>query len=194
MQLDSAKNTILVVDDFLEVREILFELLKSAGYNVLLAENGDKAFECLDGLEIKSLPELILLDIIMPGPDGYEVCGQLKEHSHYRDIPVIFFTGLTDEKEIVRGFKAGGVDYITKPFFMEELLARVNTHIELYQARNEIRMLRGILPICPACKKVHNDKGYWESVELYLESHSSTIFSHSFCPDCKKSYYNHYVY
>jgi len=84
-------------------------------------------------------PDLILLDIVMPGLDGFEACRRLKADADTRDVPVIFMTGLSDAKQIVSGFAVGGVDYITKPFQVEEVLARINTHIALRRANSELK-------------------------------------------------------
>ena len=81
------------------------------------------------------------------------------------------------------------MDYVTKPFNAAELLARVKTHLELKKAREEIRTLRGILPICAHCKKVRNDSGFWEQVEVYVRNHSEAEFTHGLCPDCEKKLY-----
>lgn len=86
----------------------------------------------------KKLPDLILLDIVMPRVDGYEMCQKIKSHKEYRDIPIIFLTGKVQVKDKVKGFEVGGVDYVTKPFNEQELLARIKTHVELVTARKQI--------------------------------------------------------
>ncbi|MCP4692022.1 MAG: response regulator transcription factor, partial [Desulfobacterales bacterium] len=98
------------------------------------------------------------------------------------DIPVIFITAKTETDDIVKGFDAGGVDYITKPFNSAELLARVRTHIE-------VEALRGLLPICANCKKIRDDEGYWKQIEAYIERHAQVTFSHGICPGCMKKLY-----
>jgi len=120
---------------------------------------------------------LILLDIMMPDMDGYEVCKRLKEDFSAKHIPIIFVTAKTDPEAIIKGFDMGGVDYVTKPFNSAELLARIKTHIEL-------RTLRGLLPMCSKCKKIRDDKGFWERVDSYIEEHTQVTFSHGICPDC----------
>jgi PAS domain S-box-containing protein len=120
-------NKILIVDDNASNLKLLMELLSEKGYTVYPAINGELAMEF-----IKSrLPDLILLDIKMPGLDGYEVCRRLKADDSTRQIPIIFLSALEDERDKVKGFQAGGVDYITKPFQSEELLARVGVHLRL---------------------------------------------------------------
>jgi DNA-binding response OmpR family regulator len=121
------KINILVVDDNHENLKVVSSFLKEKKYNIALATDGENAFKVLAENKI----DLILLDIMMPGMDGFEVCKILKEKAETKEIPVIFLTARTDTDDIVKGFQIGGVDYITKPFKKEELYARVNNHIQL---------------------------------------------------------------
>jgi len=129
-----AKGTILVVDDNPSNLNLLSTLLRENGYEVRPAINSSLA---LQSIQI-SLPDLILLDIRMPEMDGYELCGYLKSDKRTRDIPVIFISALGEVIDKVRAFAAGGVDYITKPFQFEEVLARVGTHIALRAAQQSL--------------------------------------------------------
>ena len=124
---DSRDSTILVVDDTPANVSLLLDTLGDEGYNVLVAEDGESALEQVD----YSNPDLILLDIMMPGMDGIETCRALKENPETRDIPVIFMTALSEVEDKMQGFQLGGVDYIVKPFQQEEVLARVATHLTL---------------------------------------------------------------
>lgn len=125
--MSTKKENILVVDDMLENRQLLREILEEAGYNVRPASSGALALRSANA----NPPGLVLLDIRMPGMDGYEVCRKLKEDEALRDIPVIFLSALSDTKGKIRAFAVGGVDYIIKPFSPEEVLARVKTHLHL---------------------------------------------------------------
>ncbi len=176
---------VLIVDDNPLNLQVLGNTLRKNGYKLAAAKSGPEALDFLQ----KKLPDLILLDIMMPEMDGYEVCKKLKEDENTKKIPVIFLTARTDTDSIVRGFEAGGVDYVVKPFNPAELLARVKTQIKLKQAFDEIRILKGFIPICANCKKIRDDKGYWESVEEYIGKHSDAVFSHSICPECTKKLY-----
>ncbi len=178
-----AKETILVVDDSKENIDTLTELLFQ--FDVVAETDGGKALEKL----FRKPVDLILLDITMPGMDGFQVCKRIKGTSGLKHIPVIFLTGRTATADIVHGFEVGGVDYITKPFKSPELLARIKTHIELKKAREEIKSLRGIIPICASCKKIRDDKGYWNQLESYIRKHSDADFTHSLCPDCMRKLY-----
>jgi len=194
----SHKN-ILIVDDTPENLTVLRQILHEQGYRVRPALSGEIALKTIQA----DRPDLILLDIVMPGMDGYEVCAELKADKTTRDIPVIFISALKEIEDKMRAFSKGGVDYISKPFQAEEILARVKTHLTLYslvnrleekniklqKALNEVNQLRGLLPICASCKKIRDDKGYWNILETYIEKHSEASFSHGMCPDCAKELY-----
>jgi diguanylate cyclase (GGDEF)-like protein len=132
--LDPQTVNILIVDDVEDNLEILGDVLTFNGYNVHTARSGELALKRAQEI----LPDLILLDVLMPGIDGFEVCTRLKADENTRDIPVIFVSAMTDTDSKVTGFKVGGVDYINKPFQRAEILARVNTHISLLRLRQSL--------------------------------------------------------
>jgi len=121
------ENVILIVDDNPNNLKLLFDFLKESGFKVLVAKDGESAIEKLQEVS----PNIILLDVMMPGIDGYETCYRLKASVATKDIPVIFMTALTDRVDKVKGLSMGAVDYITKPFQQEEVLARVQLHLRL---------------------------------------------------------------
>lgn len=125
---------ILIVDDIPRNLEVLGNILNSEGYETAMATNGKEALATIR----KTKPDLILLDIMMPEMDGYEVCRQIKSHPDYKDIAIIFLTGKSDSDEIVKGFSMGASDYITKPFQKSELMARVKTQLEIKAYRDTI--------------------------------------------------------
>ena len=129
------RATVLIVDDEVLNRDLLEQELQDAGYRTVSASNGAEAL----GLAARSRPDLVLLDALMDGLDGFATCGELKAADATRAIPVIFLTSLSDTEIKLRAFRAGAVDYVTKPFQTEELLARVGTHISL---RREIEAHR----------------------------------------------------
>jgi len=133
----SHKGSILAVDDTPASLKLLTDLLKEDGYEVRAAINGELA------LHAASLnpPELVLLDIRMPEMDGYEVCRRLKAQPSTRDVPVIFVSAATESDEKVQGFSVGAIDYVTKPYQRNELLARVHTHLELNRLRHHLEDL-----------------------------------------------------
>lgn len=206
-------GNILIVDDTLENLQLLTDLLTQQGYKVRPAPSGQLA---LSGARAIT-PDLILLDINMPQMDGYEVCSRLKEIESTQNVPVIFISALGETMDKVKAFKTGGVDYITKPFQIEEVLARIKTHltisnlqkqlkkanqdlqqkieeesrlnIKLQKALDEIKVLGGLLPICSFCKKIRDDEGYWHQLETYISEHSDAVFSHGVCKECCQKHY-----
>jgi len=155
------KPKILIVDDAAENIRILMENLKE-DYAIVPATDGDKAIKMLQAY---SLPDLILLDIVMPGADGYEICRRLKSDEITKDIPIIFITAKDREEDEVMGLTLGAVDYITKPFCMPIVKARVNTHVELKKHRDKLKQLSdldGLTGICNRRRFDENMKLQWE--------------------------------
>lgn len=172
------KTLILAVDDKPHNLQILGKLLAENGYEVGMAQSGEQALNFVK----KSKPDLVLLDIMMPGMDGYEVCRRMKSDVSLKFIPIIFLTAKCDAEEVVKGFEIGGNDYVTKPFNSPELLARIKTQVEL-------KILKGLLPMCAKCKKIRDDEGFWKQVDQYIEEHSEITFTHGICPDCLTELY-----
>lgn len=125
MTFPQRKDLILVVDDSPDSLSMVHHALDQAGMNALLALEGKQAID----IAIKMMPDLILLDALMPGLDGFETCRQLKRQPALSTIPVIFMTGLSDAEDVVHGLEAGGVDYVTKPIRTDELVARIRVHL-----------------------------------------------------------------
>ncbi len=202
----NAPFSILIVDDEYNNLQILGNVLREYGYLIEFATNGKDALEWIRRQSF----DLVLLDVMMPQMDGFEVCQRLKNDPATSNTPVIFLTVKDDIESVAKGFKIGSVDYITKPFHSIELLARVKTHLALgrfgrvlesknkelesknqalRQALEELNTLRGIIPICANCHKIRDDQGCWEQMEAYIQNHSDAKFSHSICPDCVKTLY-----
>jgi len=206
---------ILIVDDTPANLRLLAGILGEQDYKVRLTPNGKLALKSAQAIP----PDLILLDIKMPGMNGYEVCEALKGDPRTRDIPIIFISALDQTEDKVKAFTFGGVDYVTKPFQVEEVLARVETHLALRQLhrqlqaangelvrrleeleiRNEelqtalstIKTLSGLVPICAWCgQNIQDDNGQWVKVEVYLQARSEVEFTHGICPDCKQKSMN----
>lgn len=134
---DTHKNSILIVDDIPANIKVLGESLK-ADYRIRLATDGEKALKMATSA---TPPDIILLDIVMPRMDGYEVCRRLKEDPTSRNIPVIFITAMTEEEDETKGLAYGAVDYITKPFSLPIVRARIKTHLELKRHRDTLEAL-----------------------------------------------------
>ena len=131
----SLQPAVLMVDDTPANLGVLFELLSESGFRVLVAEDGEGALARAEYAQ----PDLVLLDVMMPGMDGFEVCAKLKQRASTAQIPVIFMTALTDTVDKVKGFELGAVDYITKPFQDAEVLARIRTHVTLQQLKAQLQ-------------------------------------------------------
>ena len=126
MQPIADRDIVLIVDDVPDNLAVFSDALDGAGYMVLVAEDGQSALERLQWIT----PDIILLDAVMPGIDGFETCRRLKCSDETRHVPVVFMTGLTETEHVVRGFMAGGIDYVTKPIRPEEVLARIAAHLQ----------------------------------------------------------------
>lgn len=128
------KKVVLIVDDRLENLDLLISFLEKCDFNIIVAQNGEEALKRLDYIS----SDIILLDIMMPGIDGFETCRRLKENDKYKDIPVIFMSALDDTVDKVKGLELGAVDYISKPFMHEEVLARINNHLQIQDLRKKL--------------------------------------------------------
>ncbi len=128
------QQTILIVEDSPVNQELLGRILTKIHYEVLLAGSSAEAFELLESV----LPDLIVLDIMLPGMDGYEICRHLKKDVRTKDVPVIFISSLDTTEDKVGAFEAGGVDYITKPFHPGEVLARIHTHLQICHLQHKL--------------------------------------------------------
>jgi DNA-binding response OmpR family regulator len=170
-------GTILVVDDTPANLELLVDTLTAAGYQVFSAESGESALAAVAARP----PELILLDTCMPSLDGFEVCRRLKARAESCDIPVVFISAFGESAERVEGLKLGAVDFITKPFQRQELLARIQPHLELRRLRvrleqqaDGLRQANAQLQTELAERKRAADELHWTTAFLEAKANSST--------------------
>lgn len=131
---DHVKGEVLVVDDMPAIRRALSDLLRQEGYEVRTAESGSGALAALE----EGAPDLILMDVDMPEMDGYSACRQLKSDDRFADVPVIFVSANMDATDKINAFESGGADYVTKPFHVEELMARVGSHLRNHKLQQEL--------------------------------------------------------
>ena len=205
--------SILIVDDSPDQQALLRSILGKAGHADVLSADSAKTAGRLLNLEGDSATQkfdLILMDVLMPEQDGVETCRQIKRCTHLEDIPIIMVTAKSDLGNLQEAFAAGAMDFISKPVNSIELLARVSSALllkqemdrrknrelelrrsneELQQALKEVKVLRGLIPICASCKKIRNDGGFWQLLEEYLAEHSEAEFSHGLCQPCIKKLY-----
>jgi CheY-like chemotaxis protein len=193
---------ILVTDDAPDVLLLTRTLLEDEGYEVFEATTGQ---ECLESAR-KHRPDIVLLDVMLPDVTGTEVCRQIKSDPALGQTFVILVSGV----RISSDFQADGLDvgadgYIIKPVTNRELVARVQSMVrikraedalrqkekeqerlilELQEALQEIKTLKGFIPICSSCKKIRDDAGYWDQLEAYISKHTDAVFTHSICPQC----------
>jgi phosphoserine phosphatase RsbU/P len=205
--------SILIVDDSPDQQALLRSILGKAGHEAVVSADSAKSASVVLNLEGDAPTQkidLILMDVLMPEQDGVETCRQIKRCAHLQDIPIIMVTAKTDLCNLKEAFAAGAMDYISKPVNSVELLARVSSALtlksemdrrknrelelrrsneELQQALKEVKVLRGLIPICASCKKIRNDGGFWQQLEEYLGEHSEAEFSHGLCQPCIKKLY-----
>ncbi len=189
---------ILVAEDDVISRKLVTSSLQKWGYTVTAVEDGGKAWAQVQS----DLPHLAIIDWMMPEMDGIELCRKIRKLKCDYYTYIIILTSLSELENIVSGLDAGADDYMTKPFNLKELRARINVglrvinleanlnhHVrKLQEALNKVEILQGLLPICCYCKKVRDDKNYWQQVETYISNHSELQFSHGVCPECFEKY------
>jgi DNA-binding response OmpR family regulator len=186
---------VLIAEDDELSRTLLATVLGKLGFEVVTANNGVEAIKVLAQ---PGAPSLVLLDLMMPEMDGIEVCKWIRQSANPAEAYVIFLTARSGKDDIVSGLAAGANDYLTKPFDISELQARINVGAkvielqnrlsgrvaELEQALDKVKRLQGLLPICSHCKRIRDDDNYWQAVDFYITQHTEAVFSHSICPDC----------
>jgi serine phosphatase RsbU (regulator of sigma subunit) len=138
---NNENEALLLVDDNPTNLQVLYQTLETTGCKLLVAKNGETALSIAQ----KAAPDLILLDIMMPGIDGFEVCRRLKVNPDTANIPVIFLSALTETKDKVQGLQLGAVDYVSKPFQPDEVIARVNTHLTIHRLKREVEQKKDAL-------------------------------------------------
>ena len=201
---DRSINVLLVEDnpgDARLVKEMLAEV-KGSPFSLARAERLDEGMERLDAEKI----DVILLDLSLPDSCGFETFNRMMAAAP--DIPIVVMSGLDDETMAVRAVREGAQDYLMKGQADANLLARAIRYAiernelegerkrlidELQKALAKIRTLQGLLPICASCKRIRDDKGYWNQIELYISEHSEAEFTHGICPECLERLYPEYV-
>ena len=188
---------ILIAEDNPQVRHMLERTVAKWGYEAIIAKDGNEAWQVL---QQENSPQLAILDWMMPGIDGITICRKVRETDDIPPVYLLILTAKGDKEDIVSGLRAGADDYVTKPFSLEELEARLRVGVRMIQLQSTLReqikelkdslahvkQLQGLLPICSYCKKICDDKKYWNEIELYIAEHSDAEFSHVVCPECNE--------
>ena len=187
---------VLIAEDDAVSRRLLEATLVKWGYEVVVTTDGLQALEVLSQPEA---PSLAILDWMMPGLDGAQVCLKARAVAGERLLYMILLTAKGRKEDIVEGLTAGADDYVIKPFDRAELKARINAGERILRLQAElaarvkelelalanVKLLQGLLPICCYCKKIRDDKNYWQQVDTYVGDHSEAQFTHGICPDCR---------
>ena len=190
-----APKRILLAEDEEHSRRVLSYYLKSWGFEVVAAGAPPRAPPVLDP---DAPPPLALVDWMMPGMDGIQVCQHVRSRPEKPYTYIILLTAKSDKDEVATGLEAGADDYVTKPCDLTELRARLRVGermvtlertmahqvITLRDALDQVRQLKDLLPICAWCKRVRGDEDYWQSIEEYLHEQAGTDFTHGICPHC----------
>jgi sigma-B regulation protein RsbU (phosphoserine phosphatase) len=191
----SDSNRILIAEDYYVSRHLMERQLLNWGFQVVTVDDGEAAVRILGSEEA---PPLALIDWMMPKMDGLEVCRGVRANPGHPYIYLILLTAKSTKEDIAEGLEAGADDYVTKPFDLDELKARLRvgqrvvqlqrhlaSHVhELEQALVEVKQLKDLLPICMYCKNIRDDQDYWHQIEDYIHGETGTDFSHSICPAC----------
>jgi len=191
---------ILIAEDDLTSRKVLIAVLEKLGHEVVETVNGEEAWQVMERADA---PRMMIIDWMMPVMDGLELIKRIRSIEVSQPPYIIMLTTKGEKSDIITGLDAGADDYLSKPFNAGELRARVDVGgrmldirerlalqvKELLKANEHIRILQGIIPICSFCKKIRDDRGYWNQVEQYISLHSDLRFSHSICPECVTKHY-----
>jgi phosphoserine phosphatase RsbU/P len=186
---------VLIADDDIVLRHALTVRLQQWGYEPVVCVDGGEARAVLLG---SSPPPLAILDWNMPCIDGLRICSELRDDPRTASIYVIMLTGKNTTEDVLAGLDGGVDEYLVKPFDWRELRARVANGAriarlqqvlaarvdELQEALSSVRRLTGLLPMCSYCKRVRDDKDYWQRLEAYLSMHSDAQVTHGICPEC----------
>ena len=170
----------LIVEDDRELRETLSFLLRFEGYDVVEAANGIEAWHEFE----RSRFTLVLSDWMMPQLDGLELCRRIRATERPYYPYVILLTALKGKDHFLQAMRAGIDDFISKPFDVDELRAKLHVAERIVTLQDRVQRLEGILPTCMYCKKIRDENQIWVSIEQYITKRSDAEFSHGICPDC----------
>lgn len=189
------RSKILIADDEPVTRAAVKKVVTRRGWEVVVCDNGHDAAAQFD---LENPPDVAVLDWMMPGLDGSELCMRLRKKKVRAYL--IMLTGRTRPEDLVQALAAGADDYVRKPFDWSELIARIKVGVRVSLLQRQLdekvsqleaslanaKQLGGLLPICSYCKRIRDDRDYWNGLEHYISSHSDAKFTHGVCPSCMR--------
>jgi len=189
------RSKILIADDEPVTRAAVKKVVTRRGWEVVVCDNGHDAAAQFD---LENPPDVAVLDWMMPGLDGSELCQRLRKKKVRAYL--IMLTGRTRPEDLVQALASGADDYVRKPFDWSELIARIKVGVRVSLLQRQLdekvsqleaslanaKQLGGLLPICSYCKRIRDDRDYWNGLEHYISSHSDAKFTHGVCPSCMR--------
>ncbi len=171
---------ILIADDDSTSRIVLGATLKKLGHQVTAVKDGAEAWTVFENGDV----QLLISDMVMPQLNGLDLCARIRAANRPKYTYIILLTSVGGKSGYLVGMRAGADDFINKPFDEEQLAARLVVAERILNLQSQVNQLSGLLPICCVCKKVRDDKNYWQQVESYISKRTDAKFTHSYCPDC----------
>jgi len=175
---------ILIAEDDSVSRLVLSTGLRKLGYEVIETEDGEEAW----GLFQREDVHMVITDWMMPNMDGLQLCRSIRAMQESKYTYIIMLTALDGKESYLEGMNAGADDFITKPFDIDELTARLRVAERILKLQAEVKQLEGLLPICAYCKKIRSDNDSWQAIETYISRQTDASFSHGICPECYQSH------
>ena len=175
---------ILVAEDDKVSRLVLSTGLRRLGYSVVDTEDGQEALRLFQEGDV----HMVITDWMMPNLDGIGLCRSIRSGNGPKYTYIIMLTALGGKENYLEGMDAGADDFITKPFDMDQLKARLRVAERVLNLQAEVRQLQGLLPICAYCKRIRTDDDSWQPIEVYVSEQTDASFSHGICPDCREQH------
>jgi len=178
---------ILIAEDDPVSSLVLVAKLKKLGHDITVAENGRDAWYAYQ----TTIPQVVITDWMMPMVDGLELCRMIRADTRVQYTYIIMVTALSGKGSYIEGMTAGADDFVTKPYDLEGITARLRVAQRVLSLQSTVNQLEGLLPICSYCKKIRDKNDVWHPVENYVEHRTDTSFEHALCPECAKGESNH---
>jgi DNA-binding response OmpR family regulator len=174
---------VLIADDDSTARRFLQAALHKLDHECVLAEDGRQAWEAYQATH----PSIILADWLMPKLSGIDLCRMIRADARPKYAYVILVTALSGKGSYLEGMQAGADDFVTKPFDLDEMSARLHVAKRIIGLQTEIHQLQGLLPVCSYCRRIRDERSAWTTLEEYVAARTEVSLSHSICPDCYHS-------